>query len=498
MSRVRLIIGAVLLTLIAGATTSGANAANLLQMLLAGGKQPPPPASTTTTTAAPDPAPPAGDDGLTLKDTGLTKIRLTIDSQAKWVNLTMDGTAIQASNVVSTSGSLRIVSLGPTITVTDAGTAVIDFVLRIPQGATTGLSMCKNYMGPATVSLTRMTDGSKVIDRFTNWNNNAYPPKGECEGKMQRSISRSAFIGPVRWPARVEPRPLVLAHYFPWYDSGNLQQNFGTDQPAWPADTNDQTNVAAAIELAHRSNIDGFVVEYESNSESVRRANYVWDWADKRDDFKVAMQIDLSTIAFLNGNQVSAESLDAAFSQVANKAGRSSQLLTDGEPVVFVYGAEKVDAGTWQAALSRLRASTGLQPYVVADHDNLGAPGLYQFGTWGIRTKAALDAYSQDMLWRYRLQPGLMGTKAPMWAAPVSPGFDDRALNRPQPMYIDRANGQRYEDEWAAAVGSLPDWIVVTTWNEYYEQTHIAPGSTTGYRALDQTTPHAGQFHTTG
>ena len=32
-----------------------------------------------------------------------------------------------------------------------------------------------------------------------------------------------------------------------------------------------------------------------------------------------------------------------------------------------------------------------------------------------------------------------------------------------------------------------PEWVLITSWNEWYETTNVAPGTTTGTRALDQT-----------
>jgi hypothetical protein len=83
-------------------------------------------------------------------------------------------------------------------------------------------------------------------------------------------------------------------------------------------------------------------------------------------------------------------------------------------------------------------------------------------------------------------------------AAPVSPGYDDTRLGRSFPTFVDRRNGQRYDETWAAALRSLPDWIIVTSWNEYYEQTHIVPGASTSDRALRQTDAWSAGFHVTG
>ncbi len=496
-TRARMVAGFLVFIALIAATTGGGANAGLLDMLFPTTTRPAPTTTTTTSSTTTSTVAPAGSGGLTLTDTGLTRIRLRIDTQAAWISTRMEGTTIQASKVIETSGGAQIMSLGPTITVKNSGRVVIDFILRIASGANTGLSMCKNYMGPATVTLTRMTNAATTISTVANYGNSGHPPRGQCENQMYRSISRSSFIGPVRWPARQDSRPLVLAHYFPWYDELNLHHNFGPDRPAHPANTNDPTIVAEAVAMAADSGIDAFIVEYEGSPMHNDRIPYVVAAADARDDFKLAFNLDLDVMRWNNGG-LSPEILDRGLQAVTAYRSHPSQLLTNGQPVIFLYGGANIPAADWHAGLDRLRVATGVTPYVVADTDTLGAPGIYKFGTYGLMDKQALNSWSSDSLWRYRLEPALEGQPTRVWAAPVSPGYDDRQLNRQPPMYIDRADGQRYEDEWAASLGSLPDWVIVTTWNEYYEQTHVAPGTTTGGHTLAATRRWAAQFHTTG
>jgi hypothetical protein len=490
------VVWALLIGLIAIGSGGGANAA-LINLFKTTTTSPAPtipttttaPSSTTSTTVATNGA-------LTLKDTGLTRIRVIIDSQTAWAYFTMDGTQIKASKVVSTSGNLRITSMGPTISVADSGQAVIDFVLGIPSGASTGISMCKNYQGPTTVTLQRMTDGTKQIGSYLNNGTVANPPSGQCENQRNWQLARSSWIGPIRWPARNDPRPLVLTHYFPWFDPATLQQNYG-DQPTGPADTSDPEVVAQAVDLAAQSGVDAFIVEYEGTAAYDNRIDYVYEAANARGgNFKVLMTLDLFILKQRQG--LGADSVDTILSKMTQRAGNASQLKMNGQPVVFVYGANSVDPAVWQGALSRLAANTGLRPFVIADDPAIAPNGIYQFGTYGMKDQNALNTWAADKLYRYRIQPGIDGTNDAFWVAPAGPGFDERRLNRPNPYYVDRAGGIRYDQEWTAALSTLPDWVVVTTWNEYYEQSHVMPGTSTGTRALEQTGTWASQFHTTG
>jgi hypothetical protein len=80
----------------------------------------------------------------------------------------------------------------------------------------------------------------------------------------------------------------------------------------------------------------------------------------------------------------------------------------------------------------------------------------------------------------------------------VTPGYDDRLLGRITSLFIDRRAGARFDESWQASMSTLPEWVLVTSWNEYYEQTHVMPGTTTGTLALDQVATWSGAFHRTG
>jgi hypothetical protein len=48
-------------------------------------------------------------------------------------------------------------------------------------------------------------------------------------------------------------------------------------------------------------------------------------------------------------------------------------------------------------------------------------------------------------------------------------------------MVVDRANGGFFEAQWSAAVAAQPDWILVTSWNEFWENTHVEPSVRYGH-----------------
>ena len=66
-------------------------------------------------------------------------------------------------------------------------------------------------------------------------------------------------------------------------------------------------------------------------------------------------------------------------------------------------------------------------------------------------------------------------------------GVDVDALHAPSPESM-REHVERRTRELN------PDWVLVTSWNEWMETTQVAPSEQSGWRALNQTATWAGRF----
>ena len=82
-----------------------------------------------------------------------------------------------------------------------------------------------------------------------------------------------------------------------------------------------------------------------------------------------------------------------------------------------------------------------------------------------------------------------------IWVATVNPGADNRKVpTQPEKVVRDRENGDYYRETWRAAFSTYPDWIIITSWNEWPEGTMIEPSVTYGNLYLDITRQFAAQF----
>jgi glycoprotein endo-alpha-1,2-mannosidase len=80
-------------------------------------------------------------------------------------------------------------------------------------------------------------------------------------------------------------------------------------------------------------------------------------------------------------------------------------------------------------------------------------------------------------------------------AITIIPGYDDHKLGRKEPRPItDRHNGETYRILWQEAIAAHPDWILITTWNEWHEGSEIEPSVENGDRALKTTSEFAPKF----
>jgi hypothetical protein len=70
-----------------------------------------------------------------------------------------------------------------------------------------------------------------------------------------------------------------------------------------------------------------------------------------------------------------------------------------------------------------------------------------------------------------------------IWAPSIAPGYiDDRAVPGNPTITIDRANGAAYDQQWNNVLSpqnGQPDWITITSFNEWHEGSQIEPASNT-------------------
>jgi len=83
-----------------------------------------------------------------------------------------------------------------------------------------------------------------------------------------------------------------------------------------------------------------------------------------------------------------------------------------------------------------------------------------------------------------------------IWAAGVLPGYNDTKVPGRKGTYIvPRNKGGTYRTSWSAALASTPDWVTITTFNEWFEGAMIEPSVIYGNLYLNITQQFARQWH---
>jgi glycosyl hydrolase family 99 len=89
-----------------------------------------------------------------------------------------------------------------------------------------------------------------------------------------------------------------------------------------------------------------------------------------------------------------------------------------------------------------------------------------------------------------------------VWAPSIGPGYiDDRAVPGNTTPTLDRADGATYDQEWHNAltpsIGGSPNWITITSFNEWHEGSQIEPATSNPPAGFDYQS-YAGAYGTTG
>jgi hypothetical protein len=418
----------------------------------------------------------------------LTRVRLQLDSTSDWAGLTVGGVqwAARATVLTTPGATLEQFGQGFTLRSSTPATAVVDVLMVAAANAAPVVTVKKGYNGTATGVVTR--NNNTPVEVLRVHNDDKTPPNYI----VSQPVSSSTMVGEGWTIPDIDPRRLTLAFYYPWYTTGSFSSGMWPDRPSGPFATDKPDQVRAMVDQAGDAGVNGFVVSWNGDAATASRFDLVLEAAAARGGFSVAPYLEVLS-AEREGSidmAVLTEALTAAMARSAHPAF----LRVGSRPVLFVFGSWRLTPVQW----AELRAAVpGTAPFVVGDSVELayGFDGFHRYNPNdqtsdelpGLYTKLA-----RTLRWRAQVDPTIPQR---LWAATVSPGQNSMWSNPLWGVYRARGqNGERYADTWRAALGSDPEWVMITSWNEWHEATHIAPGVNTGGRALAQTTTWTGTF----
>ncbi len=320
---------------------------------------------------------------------------------------------------------------------------------------------------------------------------------------LKRLIERSQ--------SRLENIPKkVLAFYYPWYGTPQTSGRWvhwkqvdaprrrianSTHFPVLGAyDSHDPAIVERHIRWAKQAGIDALIASWWQPNDFHDRAFPLL--------LKTAQQHGIEVTAYFetvpNGKRTQA--LEDVLYLLEHYGHHPAWLKVGGKPVLFVYtrAVRQIDLSGWLWVTTEVeRRFPGGAVFI---GDELSAPAAYVFDgihTYNVTAQTAGRNPGQIRQWAdsaFR-QIVQIAPRHRIACATVIPGYDDSRLDRPLPRPITvRHDGQTYRMLWEAAIDANPDWVLITSFNEWHEGSQIEPSVEHGDRELKATAHFAAEF----
>jgi len=422
-----------------------------------------------------------------------TRLRIELTTTADWATVRLEGLTFPAMRTLQDGPGDKITWSGDGWTLVDAaddgGRMVVDTIaadhsgrndfrvtLDQGRGGTTTLELFDDRRGPAP--LLAVTTGDAAGGVLTT----------------HTALTRPQLLGSqeIELP-HADSRRLVLAAYYPWFKRTGNQSAKMAEDPAQPRSAWDLDDVRSHVAQARAAGIDGFAVSWAGTEENGPQMDLVLQAMEEQGGH-VTPYLETGQARGVLGGMDAGE-VGRWVDQALVLADSPAFLRgPDGVPVIMVFGMELLSPATWQQIVAS-SAARGRPVHLVGDADpsTHGATlrGWHRYGASG-------TGHELTTLWRTMFQrvrgAHLLDPTVPnrLTLATVSPGYDDRKLRGSTNPVIPRGpGGSRYLETWAAATAADPDFILITSWNEWFEGTSVEPGTVTGDLALRQTAERA-------
>jgi len=285
---------------------------------------------------------------------------------------------------------------------------------------------------------------------------------------------------------------MVWAFYYPWYRMSDWSSSILMDHPLQAYDSAARRTIEQHIAQAQGAGIDGFISSWWGPySDTDRNLKTVLDVAEEA-GFYVCVYFE--TLAE-EGPLPEEEIFEWLEYLISTYRAHPAYMKVEGKPLVVVWVSGTVPLDSWQRIFTDLRAEGYDAVYLAMGYDSSSLEvfdGYHEYGIFGFPDLGATMAGAGRTARHYSLLDPLHSHK--IWAATVQPGYDDRTIPGREGFYQERENGAFYRHTWEAALASDPDWIFITTWNEWWEHTHIEPSENFGELYLDITREYAGRW----
>ncbi len=307
----------------------------------------------------------------------------------------------------------------------------------------------------------------------------------------------------------------VLAFYYTWYGRperhgrwvhwGRVEPekheiSASTHYPARGAyDSHDPATIDYHIECAKGGGVDGFICTWWGQGGFDDRAFVTVLERAKEKDFTVTVYWE--TVPG-SGRAKLRRAVDDLLYLLRRYASHPAFLKVDGKPVIFVYGRVmgQITMAEWQTIIRAARERYGRDFLLIADgYTQPNArlfDGVHTYNICGWVQRKSAEALGKLSAAAFGRSVRLAREHGKISCITVIPGYDDTKIRTPG-INAARLDGATYRVLWEAAIAADPDWVLITSWNEWHEGSEIEPSFEDGDRYIKLTGPYAKRFKRT-
>ena len=289
---------------------------------------------------------------------------------------------------------------------------------------------------------------------------------------------------------------MLWAFYYPWYRMDYWNGSKLKDHPAESYTSADSEAILTQIEQAQSAGIDGFISSWWGPGHYTDdNLKTLLDIA-KRKDFSVAIYFE----TLKDGQARDADEIyDWLAYAISTYRDEPAFMKVDGRPLIVVWASNSVPLPIWGDIFARLR-ERGLDAVYLAQGVDPASLDVFDgFHEYSVFTRSGLNAAFAATTKSARYYPLLSESPRPKIAvSTVQPGYDERLIPDRSGRFKEREDGAFYELTFQAAVASNPDWIFITSWNEWAEHTYIEPSELYGNQYLQITRRFADEWKKRG
>ena len=337
----------------------------------------------------------------------------------------------------------------------------------------------------------------KKVERFT-WDNTAH---------TLLQLFKKTLINQRRVINNPGLRPLLGAHYYLWYRAGEEKRHWNentdyatvTDLPMQGVYSSVDRNVISKhLTWIEQAGLDYLVINLQVSSDGLDKGEL--KALDLLFEMAAENNPELSLSVMLSCDNTSSKSIDATLNLVEERyISRSNYLLLDAKPVLWYFISESF-IGHFYHRFSALIASTRKYHCVAASGfaytKNLPRHYGEFFAGWTLYSPLQISASKKwEDLWKSSYRDFIEDASGKaLRVFTICPGFDDTGLTHLHRSNADfrkirRAQTKTFTRMQQACVDlkDLPDLVVITSFNEFHENTHIEPSEKFGHQYIEMT-----------